>query len=307
MSPDFSVILPTRGDSEYLRAALGSALASEGDLEVVVIHDRRPGEAPLAPSLRRDPRVRVAESPVPGPSAARNRGMDLARGRFIAFLDDDDLFLAHHLRRSADVLTTQSDATLVACDAYVFEDRTGGTAIPDRPERLERLNPAQPAGTLTLANLFMRNPFATDAVVLVQARLRPEDRFDPDLHGQEDYDFWLRLAQRHRLVFDPDPGVIVRRRAGSASSDRRLMAESGLTVLRRAAAAAPAGSLSTRLINRRLGRLSHELAHACLVQNDVKAARVALVESIRRAPFMLKNYLYAAVAVLRVRWPPWPR
>ena len=47
MPPEFSVILPTRGDSPHLRLALESALAATGDVQVIVVHDRRANEPPI--------------------------------------------------------------------------------------------------------------------------------------------------------------------------------------------------------------------------------------------------------------------
>jgi hypothetical protein len=115
----------------------------------------------------------------------------------------------------------------------------------------------------------------------------------------EDYDLWLRLARRRPLVFDPRPGVLVRRRTGSASRDWRKVAESSLLVLERALDGdLPEGTLSAPEKRRRLGRLWHELAYACLVEDDLPSARTALGESAVRLPLLAKNYIYFLSSIL---------
>ena len=79
MTPEFSVILPTRGDSGHLRAALESALAAGSDVEILLIHDRRAGELPLPDGGESDSRVRCFVVDAGGPAAARNAGLERAR------------------------------------------------------------------------------------------------------------------------------------------------------------------------------------------------------------------------------------
>jgi glycosyltransferase involved in cell wall biosynthesis len=301
VTPEFSVILPTRGDSAHLRAALASALAAAGDLEILLIHDRRSGEPPLATGREADPRVRCVVADVQGPAAARNAGLDRARGRYVAFLDDDDLWLPDHLERARAALDGDPQASLVACDAFVFEDRTpdGSGEPPTDPAALPRFAPSRATQQLTLRELLLENPILTPTVVLVRDRLGPDDRFRGDLSVMEDYEFWLRLARRHRLLFDARPGVVVRRRPSSASRDRRDMAERSIHVLeRQMAEGLPPGVLSPREARHRLGRLWHDLAYACLVDGDPQGARRAARRSVAHLPLLAKNYMYLLASLL---------
>jgi len=88
--PLFSVIIPTYGRSRWLAEALESVLAqSVQDFEVIVVDDASPEPAQVAD----DPRVRlVRREENGGPAAARNTGVSSARGRYVTFLDDDDLY-----------------------------------------------------------------------------------------------------------------------------------------------------------------------------------------------------------------------
>lgn len=302
MKVDFSIIVPTRGDNPHLRQALASALATDERLELLLVHDRRPGEPPLPSEVGSDSRVRLLESERPGPSAARNRGLAAAHGRFAAFLDDDDVFLASHLSRSLERLGAKPEVTLFACQAKLFRDTTrDGSMVPPADHTgLPPLWPGASGGPLTYGRLLLGNLIATNAVVLARDKLGPDDRFDESLTFLEDHEMWLRLARGgHLLWFDERPGVLVRKREGSSSRDRRGMAEAALEVLRRETdRGLPTGEVDSGALRRREGRLLHDLAYACLAEGDPRAARRALYRSIPRLPLLAKNYAYLVLSSL---------
>ena len=98
--PTVTVVIPTHNRKELLRYALMSALRQEGvALEVIVVDDgSSDGTAEMLAALT-DRRVRVVHhETAQGVSAARNRGIEEARGEWIAFLDDDDLWAPDKLR-----------------------------------------------------------------------------------------------------------------------------------------------------------------------------------------------------------------
>jgi glycosyltransferase involved in cell wall biosynthesis len=299
--PEFSVIIPTRGDSPHLRAALASALAGAQKLELLLVHDRRRGDAELPVELGHDPRVRLLESSTAGPAATRNVGFEQAEGRWLALLDDDDLWLPEHLSQSLERLHADPDALLVASDAYEFDDPTpdGNAEAPSTLGNLRRFAPDLRDGQLSLRALLSANRILTPTVVLDRRRLDPADRFREDLPVMEDYELWLRLARRHRLLFDPRPSVLVRRRRGSATGDLRRMAEGSLRILVELEQdGALDGNISPKELSDRRARLRHDLAYACLVEDDLEGARRALRESRALAPFRLKNYVYQLFTTL---------
>ena len=95
-----SAIIPTKNRAALLREALTSVRAVEGpDLELeIIVADH--GSTDDTESVARAFGARLVREPKPGAAAARNTGMRAATGQYVAFLDDDDLWLADHLRPS---------------------------------------------------------------------------------------------------------------------------------------------------------------------------------------------------------------
>jgi glycosyltransferase involved in cell wall biosynthesis len=299
---EFSIVVPTLGDRPHLRDALASALAQDVPLEIIVVHDRRSGEPPLPGELASDSRVRLLESQAPGLPAARNTGLDAAQGSHAAFLDDDDLFLPGHLARAGDCLHERPKLTLFACQGLLFDDMSadGSMAAPTEIEGLSSVWPDGSSGPLERGRLLLGNLIAADSVVLRLDKLGQSERFDETLPSLEDHEMWLRLSrQGHRLWFDERPGVMIRKHAGGMSRNRRRMAQCALDVLRREIEhGVPSDEVATSDLRAREGRLWHDLAYACLTEDDAAGARRALYRSIPRVPFLAKNYAYVAFSAL---------
>ena len=93
--PKVSIVIPVYNASHWLRQSLDSALGQTlRDIEVICVNDGSTDEsaAILADYAAKDVRVRVVEQENAGQGAARNRGMEAAKGEFVAFLDADDLY-----------------------------------------------------------------------------------------------------------------------------------------------------------------------------------------------------------------------
>lgn len=92
----FSVIIPSYGRPAYLEEAIGSVLTQTiGDFEIIVVDDA----SPAIVTVPNDPRIRLIRRPTNGgPAAARNTGVEHAIGRYITFLDDDDIYTPDRLQ-----------------------------------------------------------------------------------------------------------------------------------------------------------------------------------------------------------------
>lgn len=143
-SPTVSIVVPTYNvGPALLRAAIASALDQTfTDLEVIVVNDASTDDTMAAAAEFTDPRLRVVNLPENrGLSGARNAGTELARGRWVSFLDADDRMLPTMIERLLEI-ARRSGADIAACSflrlppGALFPDSTGGdaefsTAEPD--------------------------------------------------------------------------------------------------------------------------------------------------------------------------------
>lgn len=186
-TPDVSVVIPTRSRWHLLStAALPSALEQEDvALEVIVVDDGSQDETSLRLAELDDPRLVVIRHEVSrGVAVARNAGISAARGRWVSFLDDDDLWAPRKLRMQVDsadaagaVFAYSAGGGLDACRRFLF-------AVP----------PPDPA-TVTKALLRWNVIWCGCSNVLARADVvRGLGGFDERLVQLADWDLWIRLA-----------------------------------------------------------------------------------------------------------------
>lgn len=184
--PTVSVIIPTHNRPEYLAEAIDSVLTQTyTDLEVIVVDDGSEHTTAETVSAYRDPRVRLLRQEKQGRSLARNRGIEAARSRFIAFLDDDDLFLPHRLRFQLDHFAAHPQTEAIACAARVVDD-TGadqGTWAPWAEARELALPEFLYGYGLLPSSWLLRRECIS----------RLDHWFDPAMENTEDTDFFIRL------------------------------------------------------------------------------------------------------------------
>ena len=120
-----SVVMPVYNGERYLREALDDVLTGNAiQFEVICVDDGSMDSTPeiLAEYAARDPRVRVVRQENAGAGAARNKGMELARGEYLSFLDADDLFEPGMLEKVYERACEQdADIVVFRCDRY-YED-----------------------------------------------------------------------------------------------------------------------------------------------------------------------------------------
>ena len=197
-APFFSVVIPLYNRADIVSDTIRSVQAQDWqDFEIVVIDDgSRDNPAPVIEALG-DPRVRYIRQENAGGGAARNRGIREARGRFIAFLDSDDLFLPGKLSTMADALTGDDERTVLYSRMKV--DR-GVDRYWIRPDR--GIRDGEDVGEY----LFCANQFMQTSTMVVPTALAQQVLFDPALKKGQDLDFCVRLqgaGARFRMIERP--------------------------------------------------------------------------------------------------------
>jgi glycosyltransferase involved in cell wall biosynthesis len=210
--PTVSVIIPAYRAAGFIGRAIDSAL-TQGlpDLEVIVVDDGSPDNTVDVVARRADERVLlVRHGRRRGAAAARNSGIMLARGEFIAFLDADDEWCPQKLARQLAVIADQPRMTFVACRADLID--------ADGTNRGDIYQGAKPlVGWNAWRSLLARPCVATPSVLARREALVNAGGFNPHLVVGEDQELWIRLALAGTVGFVDEPLVRVHTTPGSLS------------------------------------------------------------------------------------------
>lgn len=214
-APLVTVIMPAYRAEAYIEAAVRSVMAqSLTDWELLILDDcSGDNTAAIAHALaREDGRIRVLRNEENmGVARTRNRGMDLARGEYIALLDSDDVWHPEKLARQI-ALLEQTDADLCYC-SYAIVDAKG---VPCRPDYM-----VPPEADYR--RLLRENVIGCSTVVLTR-RILESHRFATDFY-HEDYVLWVTLLREgFRAVGCTEPLVDWRFIENSRSFDKRKAA-----------------------------------------------------------------------------------
>jgi glycosyltransferase involved in cell wall biosynthesis len=190
--PEISVIIPTYNRARFVCEAIESVLAQTfRNFEVIVIDDGSTDNT--AEMLARyDGRVRYVRQDQRGRSAARNRGIMLARGRYCAFLDSDDAWFPDKLDRQVAAIRRNRALGLLHGPVEVI-DEEGARMINVTRNFRAGLTRQQAEGE-TYEELILHHAMYTSTTLVPTSVLDDVGFFDPALDPREDLDLYLRIA-----------------------------------------------------------------------------------------------------------------
>lgn len=220
--PQFSIVLTTYNRPAMLQDALRSVAAQTlSDFEVILVNDHgEPVEALLEDFDL--PLTYIYKGTNQGLSAARNTGLALARGRYVCYLDDDDMYLPDHLAVLAEAFETQPEAVVYTGVEYATEEvvdnerRVLSRSQPYRHERFDK------------ERLFIQNYIPVNTWAHPRSAIDEVGEFDTGLTAFEDWDMLLRLASCRSFRHVPQVTAEVRMRPGGENeSDQMQSRERG--------------------------------------------------------------------------------
>jgi glycosyltransferase involved in cell wall biosynthesis len=283
--------MPAYNAGRFIREAVASALSqSFRALEVIVVDDGSADKVSWVVELDGE-RVRYHWKENGGPSSARNAAARLARGELIAFLDADDLWEPSKLERQVKALAAHPRAAF-AYSAFRTIDHSGnpmpgGTWL------------GRPSGDIAVP-LFMRNFVVTSSVVLRRSCFEEMGGFDESLIWAEDYDLWMRIAERYDGVYVD--GVLGSYRINEQGLTRNFarLYEAERVVIDRAIARNGRPELR-RHLRERLGLYHFEFGYDYLVHDRFNEARQQFFRSLRQWPWNTKAWRCWVRSVLPAR------
>jgi glycosyltransferase involved in cell wall biosynthesis len=284
-SPQVSVIIPTFNRRDYLPIALDSVLAQTyTDYEIVIIDDGSTDDTRdiLAPY---EQRIRYFYQENRGIAAARNRGIEEARGTCIALLDSDDYWLPGKLACQVEGLEENPQWGMVATRC--------SSISPDG--RFRRHNRPGKSGWI-LTDLFKSNFIRTSSAMITRECLEQVGVFDTSLPECEEYDLWLRIAHRYPIGFINQPLTVYTDNPHGVSIDSLAGRHFRITVLEKEYLRK---CIPPALYRRRMARNYHYLGRHYLRRGQRGEGRNYLRQALQLNPLDLKNLLHYTLTLLR--------
>ncbi|WP_191966058.1 glycosyltransferase family 2 protein [Oryzomonas japonica] len=217
-----SVIIPTYNGMRYLLESVQSVLnQTYPNFEVIVVDDGSSQDirSVLAPVSDRVIYLRQDNA---GVGAARNLGLGAAKGLYVVFLDDDDLWLPGNLESLVRIIEKEPNCALVYSYPSLIDENGKGIAN-ERPTSM-------PSGDVYL-EFLRRNRINTPSVALLRKSCLDEvGFFNPNIFC-EDYELWLRVTRKFKIIFCGEELVCYRLRAGSVSKRYDSMLDGHVTII----------------------------------------------------------------------------
>jgi len=212
-----SVILPTYNRAHMITEAIDSVLSQTfEDFELIVVDNYSTDNTESVVKSYRDNRIRYFKHRNHGlVSVSRNYGIEKSSGEYIAFLDDDDLWLPEKLEKQLKILDSNKELGLVYSDYYFIE--SNGNLIGETCFR--SLKPFRG----NVFNELMVGNFIPQLTVLVRREvLDMVGGFNLRYKIAQDYDLWLRIAEQYPLDFTEEPLAKYRTHGGNISRNQEL-------------------------------------------------------------------------------------
>jgi len=192
-----SVIIPSYNRAHVLGRAIQSVLDQTlPALEIIVVDDGSNDSTPVL-MQQQFPQCRYIKQPNSGVSAARNTGIEVATGDWLAFLDSDDEWLAGKLEAQRQLL--QQHPNIKICHTEEIWIRNG--------KRVNQMKKHAKSGGHIFRNCLPLCVISPSSVIIHRDLFDEVGNFDEELPACEDYDLWLRICAQHPVAFVEQPQI----------------------------------------------------------------------------------------------------
>lgn len=218
--------MPVYNGELYIEHAIKSVISqSYTDWELIIIDDGSTDDTSTIVNQFNNKKIKYVYQNNQGPSAARNRGLDIAQGDYIAFLDADDLYHEQKLARQVTFLKENPNVDIIYNDVKVVD------------ESLHEINELKSEGIYEskedfLAMLLFRQIVPSPPSIMAKRKCFESGiRFNTNYVHGEDYDLTIRLAQKYQYAYLPQPLYIYRRHLNNLTNahNKQLEAEKKIT------------------------------------------------------------------------------
>ncbi len=290
-APKVSVIIPTYNRASYLKEAVQSVLdQTYRNFELIIVDDGSTDNTEEVVASFTDDRIRYIKKNNEGHAGkTRNVGLENARGEYIAFLDDDDVWLPEKLELQIKTMMEHPEFKA----SYTLYSIVG-----TGEQRKIHMHPKQNLQQGNIFNDLIKYGaiVCTPSICLHKDVIKKVGKFAeiPELRSGQDYDLWLRIAHVFDFICIPRELVIVRFHSGSVSET--YLTTKFLTIYDRVIkdSNAPKG-----LKRKFLSNAYFIEGEVSLLQNDSRF-RESFLKSLTINPFTLRSYLVIPLLIMPV-------
>lgn len=198
----FSVIIPLYNKAPYIAKSIESVLGQTyRDFEVIVIDDGSTDQSLEAAKAFENKSITIISQPNSGVSTARNNGVKIAKHPYICFLDADDWWHPTFLEEMKRLITDFPDAGIYGSGYYIVKNGQERIAPIGVPQGFER-------GIIDYCEVYAKTlcmPLWTGAVIVPKNIFDEEGGFKSQLKLGEDFDLWIRIALKHKVILVNKP------------------------------------------------------------------------------------------------------
>ena len=291
-----SIVIPAYNAASTLRGTIVSVLEQTyPDFELIVIDDGSTDDTARIIHEFGDERIVYIHELNQERATARNNGIARAKGKYIAFVDADDLWLPKKLDQQVSLLEANQGLGLVYCDVFHFDDLTGKDLFLF--SKIRKLYRGKIGLHLLLKNCFIQSPTAVVPKVIF-------DRvglFDPRLVPTEDWDMWLRIAALYPIDYVDRPLARYRlhKDVTSWSNPTPRLYESTCRLLDKAEQLYAGRSWQVRRMVHLKRAVSHYAYGVKLMRSRAYAeARLCFISSVKACRFYAPSYARYLESVL---------
>jgi glycosyltransferase involved in cell wall biosynthesis len=300
-APKVSVIIPTYNSRRFLEHAIRSVLEQTfQDWELILVDDGSTDDTGQMVAGLGDPRIRYVYQQNRGSPAARNTGLKLARGRYVAFLDADDLWFPEKLEKQVAYLDSLPPTIGLVYSDYEMWN----------PESRARLGPFQVSGRPrgnVLSHLLRPGSFFIHpcASLIRREVFDTVGLFDESLRMFEDWELWVRIAATYQIEALDTVLTLYGQHPNQQTKDVEQMYLYGVEAKLKVLRSHILGPEDRRSLRRYLARHHCSYGRELLRNGKRRQAWKAFLRSSRLQPGARETYLHLGLPLLSPRLYRW--
>lgn len=286
-APTVSVIMPVYNGRAYLRDAVDSVLAqSYRDFELIAIDDGSTDDSPQILAEYGDRIVLVQDGRGGSAAIARNKGLRVARGRFVAFIDQDDLWLPEKLARQVAFMDAHPEFGLSFTSLKMLQ----GTRT--QHDDFYRSRPDL-STTPTTRSLFLRNSIYMPTPIARRAIVEAVGGLDERLKMTDEFYLWLKMSLVTQIGFIPEVLAVYRWHDHNTSRDHTQLLVREYETLALFVSEYPVAipTIGRRTVGRKIADQAYSIAYKYRGEGQLVEARRWLKAAIRWDPWDWKHYV----------------